>query len=108
MIQPVVAGDPELHRLVLADGKVLEQAHVPIEEGRSVNGRQDGRTVLADCGRRREAIRVDPLMRSQIAPWIASQERVELDTLKENNPLFGTATNTTGHRIMEMAVKFFF
>jgi hypothetical protein len=30
------------------------------------------------------------------------------NTLKENNPLFGTATNTTGHRIMEMAVKFFF
>ena len=37
MVQPVVAVDPELQALVLGDGKVLEQAHVPAEEGRSVN-----------------------------------------------------------------------
>ena len=38
MVQPVVAVDPELQGLVLGDGKVLEQAHVPTEEGRSVDG----------------------------------------------------------------------
>ena len=64
MVQPVVGSDPELHTLVLGDGKALEHAHVPIEVSGSVNGRQDGRAVLADLGRHGEAIPVDPLMRS--------------------------------------------
>jgi hypothetical protein len=30
------------------------------------------------------------------------------NTLKPNNPLFGTTTDKQGHRIIELAVKFFF
>lgn len=79
MVHPVVEVKPELQLLALGDGKVLEQAHIPIEEGRSVNGRQDGRAVLADGGRHGKAIPVDVLVICQTLSWIASQDRVELD-----------------------------
>src|ERR1700741_1905011 len=79
MVQPIVEVKPELQLLALRDGKVLEQGHVPTEEGRSVNGRQDGPAVLANGCRRGKAIPVDPLMRSQIRSWTASQDRVELN-----------------------------
>src|ERR1700739_3053997 len=79
MVQPVVEVKPELQLLTLGDGKVLEQGHVPAEEGRSVDGRQDGPAVLANLARRGKAIPVDPLMRSQVRSWTASQDRVELN-----------------------------
>src|SRR5215469_7017089 len=79
MVHPVVEVEPELQLLALSDPEVLEQAHIPVEIGWSINGRQDEVAVLSDLGRSGEAIRVDELMRFQALRRIAGQNRVELD-----------------------------
>src|SRR5271157_2578901 len=79
MVHPIVEVEPELQLLALGDGKVLEQSHIPVEIGRSIDGRQNEIAVLTDLIWSREATRVDVLMRFQPARWIARQNRVELD-----------------------------
>src|SRR5579863_5532006 len=79
MVHPVVQVEAELQLLALSDGKVLEQAHIPIEIGRSIDGWQECRPVLADLRRSLETTRIDVLMRFQPTRWIARQNRVELD-----------------------------
>ena len=71
MVHPVVEVETELQLLALSDIKVLEQAHIPIEIGRSVNGRENRWAILTDLRRCGQAIRVNELMRFQSTCWIA-------------------------------------
>ena len=66
MVQEIVHKEAELERLLLGDPEALVESQIGVEVAGSVNGRNDGRAVLADAGRRGETIRVNVLVLAEI------------------------------------------
>src|ERR1022692_185143 len=79
VIQEIGAIEPELELFRLLNLEVLEETQVGIEESRSVNCRQNARSILADGGRDGEAARVDVLVRCQVRCGIAGQDWIQLN-----------------------------
>src|ERR1035438_5284203 len=79
VIQEIGAIEPELELFRLLNLEVLEETQVGIEESRSVNCRQNARSILADGGRDGEAARVDVLVRCEALRGIAGQDWIQLN-----------------------------
>src|SRR5215467_10177115 len=81
MVQEVVAVEPDLELLRFLDLEVLEEAHVPVEERRAVNRRENSGPILADLVRQREAVRIDVLILAEAGGRIAGQDRTKRDVV---------------------------
>src|SRR5690606_16326241 len=77
VVQEIVTIEAQLQSPAFAEVKVLEQSQVRVEEGRAVNDRQYGWSILADLAGNRETGLVDVLIRAQIRARIAGDQRAE-------------------------------
>src|SRR5437588_4301864 len=78
MVQEVVRRDPELQLLLFAEVEVLERRQVAVEERRTLDVRENERAVVPRS-RNREAAPIDELVRPEVAPRIARQDRLSID-----------------------------
>src|SRR5579884_3994157 len=81
MVQEVECLQPQLHFLALRDAEVLEQRHVVVERGRTMNIRPDQRAVSTRRGRSK-AGRVEVLTRLEPLARITDQRGFERDGIR--------------------------